>query len=380
MDFPGEQEPARLGQAEQAPFRLSHHRVSAVTDMSSSSGVKDGSRKNLGGEMVLRPPPYPSILLCVALLLSPLHAQQPSGTIEGIVRDPSGAVVSAAHVTITEKASRFAARLTTSGGGVYRASGLQPGEYEVRVEAPGFELAVRELKAEVGRVTRADVSLQVGVATEAITIRDDEVRVNTAQSPLQGVITRKQIRDLPLNGRNYLELGQLEPGVQINNSGTLVGVEGYNTAIGIAGQSGLQTAVTLDGLNISDDHFGAVLANVSQEAIQEFQVTRSAQDISTGLTATARSTSSPGAGGTRFTAPACSTGATISWPPVSPRTPSPSIASISVSVQEARSVAIASSGLPATSGSNRTSAWRQSRRPSRNIPGRGRRRTTNAWP
>ncbi len=233
--------------------------------------------------MVLRPPPLVSVLLCVALLPLVVHGQQPIGTIEGTVTDASGAVVPGAHVTVIAKSSQFTVRLSTSSAGAYRASGLQPGNYEVRIAAVGFRQTVLEIEVEVGRVKAADVRLQVGAAREVVNIRADEVRVNTAQASLQGVVTEKQIRDLPLNGRNFLELGQLEPGAQINTNGTLVGVEGYNTSLGLDGQSGLQTAVTLDGLNISDDHFGAVLANVSQEAIQEFRVTRSAHDITTGL-------------------------------------------------------------------------------------------------
>lgn len=224
------------------------------------------------------------VLFFIALLPAYLHAQRPTGSIAGEVTDASGAVVPGARVTIVHKANQFTTRETTSGAGTYNASGLLPGVYEMRVEAPGFKTTVIELKVEVGRVTTADVQLQVGPVTERVTVEAQAVRVNPTQTALEGIITEELIRELPLNGRNFLELGQLEPGVQINNGGTLVGVSGYNTAIGIAGQSGLQTAVTLDGLNLSDDHFGAVLANVSQEAIQEFQVSRSAQDVSTGLT------------------------------------------------------------------------------------------------
>ena len=228
-------------------------------------------------------PPWLCGLLCLGLLSLPLLAQQPTGTIAGIVTDPSGGVVRDANVTVVHKANRTMIRVITSGAGAYAVPALLPGDYEVRVEATGFKATLSSLKVEVGRVTPADVRLEVGDVTETITVEANGVRVNPTQTALEGVVTEELIRSLPLNGRNFLELGQLEPGVQINNSGTLVGVQGYNIAIGMAGQSGLQTAVTLDGLNISDDHFGAVLANVSQEAIQEFQVSRSAQDISTGL-------------------------------------------------------------------------------------------------
>ncbi len=222
-------------------------------------------------------------LLGFALLPISLRAQQPSGTITGVVTDSSGAILPDANVVIIQEASQFTVRLHTSDAGVFSAPGLLPGRYQLRVEAARFKQTVVELEVEVGRVSAIDVHLQVGNAMEMVNVSAAAVRVNTSQTALEGVVTEGLIRSLPLNGRNFLELGQLEPGVQINNGGTLVGIEGYNTAIGIANQSGLQTAATLDGLNISDDHFGAVLTNISQEAIQEFQVSRSAQDISTGL-------------------------------------------------------------------------------------------------
>ncbi len=222
-------------------------------------------------------------LLGVALLPIRVPAQQPTGTISGVVTDPSGAVIPGADVTIIDNASHFTVRLRTSDAGVFSAPSLLPGRHEVRVQARGFKQTVVELEVEVGRVSAADVRLQLGSMAETVSVSAAAVRVRSAQTALEGILNEWLIRSLPLNGRNFLELSLLEPGAQINNGGTLFGVEGYNTALGLSGQSGLQTAATLDGLNISDDHFGGVLLNISQEAIQEFQVSRSAQDISTGL-------------------------------------------------------------------------------------------------
>ena len=224
---------------------------------------------------------------CFALLPICVLAQQPTGEIAGVVSDSTDASVSSARVIVRQPATGLSIPFTTSAAGTYVISALQPGSYEVRVEVTGFRTEVAQVTVEVGRRISLDFRLQIGMRKDTVTIKADAVRVDLAQNALEGVITEELMRAVPLNGRNFLELGQLEPGVQINDGGTLgglSGVKGFNTAIGIAGQSGLQTAVTLDGLNISDDHFGAVLANISQEAIQEFQVSRSAQDISTGLT------------------------------------------------------------------------------------------------
>lgn len=224
-------------------------------------------------------------VLCVFLCSTWLPAQHPTGTVTGVVTDPTGAVVAHAGVSVVNKATNLQLRLTTTAAGAYTASGLLPGVYEVRIEAQGFRMAVLELKVEVGRVTTADVRLQIGSASEAVTVRADEVRVNTTQSALEGVITEKLIRDLPLNGRNFLDLGQLEPGMQLNAAE-------WQSRIGFvrlatAGQSGVTTRVTVDGVDVSDENFGSVTAGLSLEAIKEFQVSRSNFDPATGLTGSA---------------------------------------------------------------------------------------------
>ena len=224
------------------------------------------------------------VLLCVALLPGSLLAQQPTGTITGIVTDPSGAVVPDASITIIHKTTQFTVRLQASGAGVFNAPGLLPGIYEVRVEAKGFKQTVTELEVEVGRVSPADVHLQVGSVTETVMVSAYGVRVNPTQTALEGIVTEKLIRELPLNGRNFLDLGQLEPGVQLNPGGDLMLYKGAYTSLSIASQSGLTTRVTVDGLDISDEHTGTVVQNISQDSIQEYQISRSTPDASTGLT------------------------------------------------------------------------------------------------
>lgn len=219
-------------------------------------------------------------LLCVALVPSFLSAQQPTGTIIGVVTDPSEAVVPGASVTILHKETQFVVRTSTSRAGFYTAPSLQPGTYEVRVEAPGFKKMVIELTVEVGRVATADARLEVGDVSETVTVEANGVRVNPMQATLEGIVTEGLIRDLPLNGRNFLDLGQLEPGVQVNRAN----FKAAYSMLGVSGQSGLTTRVTVDGVDITDEHFGTVAQNVSQDSIQEYQISRSTLDVSTGLT------------------------------------------------------------------------------------------------
>ncbi len=189
-------------------------------------------------------------------------------------------MVPGANVTVTNKAQQSTLRLTTSGAGIYNAPGLLPGLYEVRVEANGFKQTVLELNVEVGRVSPAHVRLQIGNVTETVTVSAESVRVNPTQTALEGIVTEELIRSLPLNGRNFLDLGQLEPGVQVNRAT----FKAAYSMLGVSGQSGVTTRVTVDGVDITDEHFGTVAQNVSQDSIQEYQISRSTLDVSTGLT------------------------------------------------------------------------------------------------
>jgi hypothetical protein len=229
----------------------------------------------------------PAILgISLSLLCASLCAQRPTGSISGLVTDPSGAVISGAAVTVTQKATGLTLKLATTEGGVYTASSLLPAIYEVKVEAQGFKAAVLELTLEVGRVTPGDFRLEVGRAAETVNVRAHAVVVNPTQTALEGVITTGQIRDLPLNGRNFMDLGQLEPGVQLQDGGVLTPTLCQYTDLSIGSQSGEGTRITVDGLDISNETVGTNAMNVSQDSIQEFQISRSSLDISTNLTGT----------------------------------------------------------------------------------------------
>jgi len=221
-------------------------------------------------------------LLCLASVSGAVLAQQPTGTIAGVVTDPSGAVVPGASVVVINKATQSTIRTTTSSAGVFNVGSHLPGLYEVWIEAIGFKKTVVELKVEVGRVATADVRLEVGNVTETVTVEANRVRVNPTQTALDGVVTEELIRTLPLNGRNFLDLGQLEPGVQVVPDDRIA-LSGL-ARLSAGGQTGLSTRVTVDGLDIGDEHGGSVGLNFSASSIREFEISRSSFDISTGLT------------------------------------------------------------------------------------------------
>ncbi len=232
------------------------------------------------------------LVVAVALLVAAIfampegtNAQVSTGSIEGIVTDPVGAVIPGATVSITEGRTGRVLMTTTGGGGKYFFSALQPGRFEVKVEAPGFKAAVRQVVVKVGEVVPGDVSLEVGSPTEVVTVEAEaEVQVNTTTATVEGVVVARQIDELPLNGRNFLDLAQLEPGVQIVDGGTFDPTKNQFTGISIGGRTGRVTRIQIDGLDISDETVGTTTQNISQDALQEFQLSQSTLDLSTSLT------------------------------------------------------------------------------------------------
>jgi hypothetical protein len=187
---------------------------------------------------------------------------------------------------LTRQATGLALQQTTSEAGMYSFSSLLPGTYRVSVEASGFKTAILDLLVEVGRVTASDLRLDVGSPNETIRVEAHAAAVSPTQTGLEGIVTQSLIRDLPLNGRNFLDLGQLEPGVQIQDGGNIDTGKSGTTGLSLSGQQGRSTRITVDGLDVSDEYVGAATQNISQDSIQEYQISRSNLDMSTGLTAT----------------------------------------------------------------------------------------------
>jgi len=148
-------------------------------------------------------------------------AAQTAGTILGVVRDPSGASVPNANVSLTS-VERGEARTTTSGDdGSYRFSAVDPGHYNVKVESQGFKTqTMTGLTLDVAQELVANITLEVGTATQEVTVTGESPVINTTSSSLGGLVSDQQISELPLNGRNYSDLALLQPGVtQTTHSG-----------------------------------------------------------------------------------------------------------------------------------------------------------------
>src|ERR1700686_2617731 len=205
-----------------------------------------------------------------------------TGSIVGIVNDPSGAVVNGASVTITHVATGQVINLTTNSSGSFNSGALVPGNYKTLVSAQGFSSAEVSLIVLVGNTSTANVTLQIGQQNQIMEVQGSAVRVNTEQATVQGVLNADQIDNLPVNGRNFLDLAQLEPGVQIQD-GANFSKDGYSS-ISFGGRFGRTARIEVDGIDVSDEIFGSTTTNIPASGIQEFQLSQSSMDLSTELT------------------------------------------------------------------------------------------------
>jgi hypothetical protein len=215
-------------------------------------------------------------------------AQTPTGVISGTVTDPNGAAVTGATVKITEASTNREITTQTNQGGFYEARNLPPGSYTVRVEQKGFSAAtVENVVVQIGQVATTDLILAIGSVTDTVTIQGTEAQltVDTTRHTIDGVITAEKIQQLPLNGRNFLDLAALQPSVRVQDGGNIdpTKVNAYR-AVSVNGSSGTGTRVQIDGIDVTDETVGTTTANISTDAVQEFQLSRSSFDLSTSLT------------------------------------------------------------------------------------------------
>ena len=170
---------------------------------------------------------------------------------------------------------------------------------------PNFKTTDLVVTVQVGVTTTGNIRLELGQATTVIEVTGSAVAVNTDQAMVQGVITAAQIENLPINGRNFLDLAQLEPGVQIQDGGDFDPTKNGFSSISFGGRFGRTARIEVDGVDISDETVGTTTQNVPVGAIKEFQIGQSTLDLSTELTSSGSVNVATGPGPTRFTARAC---------------------------------------------------------------------------
>ena len=202
-----------------------------------------------------------------------------SGEVKGTVTDPSGAVIPGVTVTATNAATGLNRAIVTGNEGEYRFLLLPPGRYDVSAELSGFTTQVRkDVAVLVGEIVPVDFRLQVGMASETITVTGEAPVIEIERARQSETITETYIRNLPIDRRDYLTFTLLAPGVadsnaMADNSDFRV-AQTRQSGLSFYGSNGRGNNVTIDGAE-TNDQAGGVRATLSQEAIQEFQINRS---------------------------------------------------------------------------------------------------------
>lgn len=219
-------------------------------------------------------------LLCFAAMAA---AQTESARIQGTVTDAAGAVVGGATVKVTGTGTGRTVTATSNADGSFSVLSLQPGRYDIEVSASGFKTVKQEITLEVAQTAPLNFSLEAGAVSETVTVTTDVPQVESATSAIGEVIQGREAVELPLNGRNVLELARLTPGVtQGVNDGFSSGVSGNaetyrgrNTggaALSVNGQRTQANNFLLDGVDNNESLVNTINVFPSAEAIQEFRV------------------------------------------------------------------------------------------------------------
>ena len=216
------------------------------------------------------------LLISIVLALTPAAAQT-LGEITGEVRDSSGAVVAGATVNATNPATGASRTASSNEAGVYAFPALQPGRWDVKVEMRGFRSALRNgIELQVQQTARIDFNLQLGEVTEVVEVASGAALLTTENATVGTVIENRRIVDLPLNGRNFLQLVALSPNVSFgfgsNGAAARQGGARANTSISIAGQRAMFNHYTLDGLENTNVEANTFTFLPSIDALQEFKV------------------------------------------------------------------------------------------------------------
>jgi hypothetical protein len=223
-----------------------------------------------------------ALMLCAGA--GAAFAQETTGTINGTVKDSTGAVVKGATVTITDESKQVVVRTATTGDeGEYSVPTLPVGTYTVTVESPNFKKSAQTgVKLDVNQRRTVDVALEAGNIAEVVTVQADPVTVELTTPSVSTVITGDQARELSINNRNFVQLVTLAPGVT-NDLADQVYVGTTNPAgqantvnISVNGARSSQNTFTVDGADITDRGSNITIQTYpSVDSISEFKVSRS---------------------------------------------------------------------------------------------------------
>ena len=235
------------------------------------------------------------VLFLLCSIPAIVHAQVAGGNISGTVTDSSARVIGNVQIKITNVATGVTREVTTNDEGFYSAPNLLPGTYEVKFAAPGFRSEVhKNIEVTVGASVALDQTLRVGSLIETVEVQSEVPAVQTSSSDISSMVNATTVRELPLNGRSWTDLAQLQAGVSAIHTqpdfsaGTDRGNRGFGQQLTISGARPQQNNYRLDGVSLNDYANGApgsVLGgSLGVDAIEEFSVITSNYEADYGKT------------------------------------------------------------------------------------------------
>ena len=227
-----------------------------------------------------------SLLLFLAISAS---AQLPTGTFLGVVKDSSGAVVPGGTVTIQSTETNETRTAVTDSSGAYRVPALPVGHYTIKVEHDGFKTETQVgLNLEVGQEAVVDFTLQVGTSAQTVQVTGEAQQVNTTNSSLGTVVSEQTISDLPLNGRNYVDLTLLQPGITQHKNLSNTGGNQPGTVFSSNGAPIQSNSYTLDGASLVNTYGSSGASGTGNtlgvDGIREYKVVTSNFGAEYGMT------------------------------------------------------------------------------------------------
>lgn len=236
--------------------------------------------------MLCRGASFPALLVLLLLCASEASAQI-SGSVVGTVRDSTTALVPGATVTLANADTGVSLTTITTAGGDFRFPLVPVGRYTVTAELSGFRKSeVTDVLVELGEATRANLILQIGNLQEAVVVSGTVELLQTESGAVHAAVRHEEIVNLPLNGRNFIQLVALQPhAVPSPRTSFLQNLGGYNT---VAGAPVDATTVTIDGVNIRDISDPRITITLNPDVIQEFQESQSTYSAAQGLGAGAQ--------------------------------------------------------------------------------------------
>src|SRR5918995_2237590 len=221
-------------------------------------------------QLHLLPPRRVALFLALLCIAPPAHVFAQAGTsgLTGVVRDPQGTPMDRVHIVVLDPATGFSRETETNNTGNYNIPGLRPGTYTVVATLDGFRTFTETaFRIEVGQIARLDVGLEIGAITEVVEVAGRAQMLQTEGPPLTGVIDSQKISDLPLNGRNFVQLALLVPGVNTGQPGANRG-----GGVSIGGTRSEQNSFQLDGVSNTAQWDSGISFRPSVDSIQEFKI------------------------------------------------------------------------------------------------------------